>query len=151
MASHDDDTEAKIELSARRGVSIAEFPATIELAAKSRGYGASVLMGAPNLIRGSSHLGWMSVEGAVKKGVVDCLCSDYHYPSLFNAPFKLAELGIMSLEQAWKLVSAYPAKAAGIGSSKGSIATGWDADFLLVKPNNSYPSAIASVYVYSYF
>ena len=151
LASHDDDTEAKIELSARRGVSIAEFPATIELAAKSRGYGASVLMGAPNLIRGSSHLGWMSVKTAVKKGVVDCLCSDYHYPSLFNAPFKLAELGIMSLEQAWKLVSAYPAKAAGIGSSKGSIATGWDADFLLVKPNNSYPSAIASVYVYSYF
>ena len=147
LASHDDDTETKVELSAQRGVSIAEFPATIELAAKSRGYGASVLMGAPNLIRGGSHLGWMSVEAAVKKGVVDCLCSDYHYPSLFYAPFKLAELGITSLEQAWKLVSAYPAKAAGIGSNKGSITTGWDADFLLVKPNNPYPSAIASVYV----
>ena len=147
IASHDDDTEAKVDLSAKRGVAIAEFPATIELAAKSRDYGASVLMGAPNLIRGGSHVGWMSVEAAAKAGVVDCICSDYHYPSLFHAPFKLAEMGIMNFDRAWKLVSAYPAKAAGIGNSKGSIATGWDADFILVKPDRSYLSAIASVYV----
>jgi alpha-D-ribose 1-methylphosphonate 5-triphosphate diphosphatase len=147
IASHDDDTETKVELSAKRGVSIAEFPANIELAGKSRDYGASVLMGAPNLIRGGSHVGWMSVEAAAKAGVVDCLCSDYHYPSLFHAPFKLAQMGIMDFEQAWKLVSTYPAKAAGIGDMKGSIAIGWDADFILLKPNESYISAIASVYV----
>ncbi|MEM7595279.1 MAG: alpha-D-ribose 1-methylphosphonate 5-triphosphate diphosphatase [Cyanobacteria bacterium P01_A01_bin.83] len=147
IASHDDDTEAKVKLSAKRGVSIAEFPATIELAAKSRDYDASVLMGAPNLIRGGSHVGWMSVEAAAKAGVVDCLCSDYHYPSLFHAPFKLAQMGIMDFDRAWKLVSAYPAKAAGIGNMKGSIASGWDADFILIKPNLSYTSAIASVYV----
>ena len=147
IASHDDDTEAKVDLSAKRGGSIAEFPATIELAAKSKDYGASVLMGAPNLIRGGSHVGWMSVEAAATAGVVDCLCSDYHYPSLFHAPFKLAQIGIMNFEQAWKLVSAYPAKAAGIGNAKGSIAPGWDADFILVKPDRNYTSAIASVYV----
>lgn len=147
IASHDDDTEAKVELSAKRGVSIAEFPATVEIAAKSKDYSASVLMGAPNLIRGGSHVGWMSVEAAAKAGVVDCLCSDYHYPSLFHAPFKLTEMGIMDFEQAWKLVSTYPAKAAGIGDNKGSIAVGWDADFLLVKSDCSYPNAIASVYV----
>lgn len=147
LASHDDDTDTKVELSAKRGVSIAEFPATIELAAKSRDYGASVLMGAPNLIRGGSHVGWMSVEIAAKKGVVDCLCSDYHFPSLFHAPFQLAEMGIMSFENAWKLVSTYPAKAAGIGNFKGNIAPGWDADFLLIHPQDSYISAIDSVYV----
>ncbi|MEL7009434.1 MAG: alpha-D-ribose 1-methylphosphonate 5-triphosphate diphosphatase [Cyanobacteria bacterium J06588_4] len=147
IASHDDDTEAKVELSAKRGVSIAEFPATIELAAQSKKYSASVLMGAPNLIRGGSHVGWMSVEAAAKAEVVDCLCSDYHYPSLFHAPFKLAEMGIVDFEQAWKMVSAYPAKAAGIGDAKGSIASGWDADFILLKPNQSYISAIASVYL----
>ncbi|MEL6580766.1 MAG: alpha-D-ribose 1-methylphosphonate 5-triphosphate diphosphatase [Cyanobacteria bacterium J06621_12] len=147
LASHDDDTEAKVKLSAKRGVAIAEFPATIELAAKSRDYGASVLMGAPNLIRGGSHVGWMSVEAAAKASVVDCLCSDYHYPSLFHSPFKLAEMGIMEFDHAWKLVSAYPAKAAGIGNVKGSIASGWDADFILVKPDRDYTSAIASVYV----
>lgn len=147
LASHDDDMEAKVELSAKRGVSIAEFPATIELAAKSQDYGASVLMGAPNLIRGGSHVGWMSVETAVKADVVDCLCSDYHYPSLFHAPFKLAEMEIMSFERAWKLVSTNPAKAAGIGDSKGSIAPSWDADFILIQPNCPDLSAIASVYV----
>ncbi|MEO1693460.1 MAG: alpha-D-ribose 1-methylphosphonate 5-triphosphate diphosphatase, partial [Cyanobacteria bacterium J06631_6] len=147
IASHDDDTEAKVELSAKRGVSIAEFPATIKLAAQSKKYSASVLMGAPNLIRGGSHVGWMSVEAAAKAEVVDCLCSDYHYPSLFHAPFKLAEMGIVDFEQAWKMVSAYPAKAAGIGDAKGSIASGWDADFILLKPNQSYISAIASVYL----
>lgn len=147
IASHDDDTETKVELSTKRGVAIAEFPATIDLAAKSRDYGASVLMGAPNLIRGGSHVGWMSVEAAAKASVVDCLCSDYHYPSLFHAPFKLAQMGIMDFDRAWKLVSAYPAKAAGIGDIKGSIASGWDADFILIKPNASYISAIASVYI----
>ncbi|MEL6930531.1 MAG: alpha-D-ribose 1-methylphosphonate 5-triphosphate diphosphatase, partial [Cyanobacteria bacterium J06600_6] len=147
LASHDDDTEAKVELSAKRGVAIAEFPANIELAAKSRDYGASVLMGAPNLIRGGSHVGWMSVEAAAKANVVDCLCSDYHYPSLFHAPFKLAEMGIMEFDRAWKLVSAHPAKAAGIGNSKGSIASGWDADFLLVNPDDGYTSALDSVYI----
>ena len=56
-------------------------------------------------------------------------------------------MGIMEFGQAWKLVSTYPAKAAGIGNSKGSIAPGWDADFILVKPDRNYISAIASVYV----
>ncbi|MGD1920618.1 MAG: amidohydrolase family protein [Pleurocapsa sp.] len=53
----------------------------------------------------------------------------------------------MDFDRAWKLVSTYPAKAAGIGNSKGSIAPGWDADFILVKPNENYISAIASVYI----
>ncbi len=147
LASHDDDTEAKAELSAKWGVSIAEFPANVDIAAKSRDYGASVLMGAPNLIRGGSHIGWMSVEIAAKKGVVDCLCSDYHYPSLFYAPFKLAEMGIMTFEKAWKLVSTYPAKAAGIGQSKGKIATGFDADFLLIQSDNIHLNSIKSIYI----
>ncbi len=147
LASHDDDTEAKVQLSAKWGVSIAEFPANVDIAAKSRDYGASVLMGAPNLIRGGSHVGWMSVEMAAKKGVVDCLCSDYHYPSLFYAPFKLAEMEIMTFEEAWKLVSTYPAEAAGIGESKGKIAKGLDADFLLIQSNNSHLNSIKSIYI----
>jgi alpha-D-ribose 1-methylphosphonate 5-triphosphate diphosphatase len=156
LASHDDDTEEKVALSAKRGVAIAEFPATIELAAKSRDYGAAVLMGAPNLVRGSSHVGWISVAQAVQNRVLDALCSDYHYPSLFHAPFKLAQLGLMAFEQAWELVSLLPATAAGIGekptnkenaSRKGKIAADWDADFLLITPGNAFPSAITAVYV----
>lgn len=147
VASHDDETEEDVATSQRRKVAIAEFPASIPLAAKSRKYGAAVLMGAPNLVRGGSHVGYMSVAAAAEAGVLDCLCSDYHYPSLFHAPFKLAEMGLMPFEEAWKTVSTYPAKAAGIGDTKGSIAPGLDADFLLVQPGRTLPSAIASVYI----
>lgn len=147
VASHDDESEADVATSQRRGVAIAEFPASIALAEKSRDYGAAVLMGAPNLVRGGSHVGYMSVAAAAEAGVLDCLCSDYHYPSLFHAPFKLAELGLMPFEAAWKIVSTSPAKAAGIGDTKGAIAPGLDADFLLVQPGRSLPSAIATVYI----
>lgn len=147
LASHDDDSEAKVALSVERKVAIAEFPGNISLAAQIRQSGAAVLMGAPNLIRGGSHVGYMSVEAAAKAEVLDCLCSDYHYPSLFHAPFKMARMGLTSFPQAWKLVSENPAKAANIGDKKGAIAPGYDADFLLVKPDNDLPSAIASVYV----
>ncbi|MBD2416339.1 alpha-D-ribose 1-methylphosphonate 5-triphosphate diphosphatase [Anabaena cylindrica FACHB-243] len=147
VASHDDDCEEKVALSQRRQIAIAEFPASIPLAAKSRYYGAAVLMGAPNLVRGGSHVGYMSVAEATKHGVLDCLCSDYHYPSLFHAPFKLQELGLMSFEEAWKLVSSHPAAASGIGNYKGQISPGLDADFLLISPHNSLHSAISSVYI----
>jgi alpha-D-ribose 1-methylphosphonate 5-triphosphate diphosphatase len=145
VASHDDDSEEKVALSQTRGVAIAEFPATIELGMKSRAYGAAVLMGAPNLVRGGSHLGCMSASDAIKAGVLDILCSDYHYPSLFHAPFKLQQLGLMPFEQAWELVSSRPATASGLGARKGKIAPSYDADFLLVKPGSSLPNAIAAV------
>lgn len=147
VASHDDDSPEKVALSRSRQVAIAEFPASISLAAQSRAYGAMVLMGAPNLVRGGSHVGYMSVVDAAQAGVLDCLCSDYHYPSLFHAPFKMADLGLMSFKAAWNLVSTYPAKAVGLGAVKGAIAPGLEADFLLVQPGNSLPSAIAAVYV----
>jgi len=147
VASHDDDSEEKVALSQRRRMAIAEFPANVDLAAEERKYGAAVLMGAPNLIQGGSHIGWMSVVEAVKNDVLDCLCSDYHYPSLFHAPFKLHTSGLMSLEQAWELVSSRPAAAIGLGKQKGKIAPGFDADFLLIHPNNPLPSSIASVYI----
>jgi alpha-D-ribose 1-methylphosphonate 5-triphosphate diphosphatase len=147
VASHDDETEADVAKSRERGVAIAEFPASVFLAEQSRAYGAAVLMGAPNLVRGGSHVGYMSVAEAAQAQVLDCLCSDYHYPSLFHAPFLLTEKELMPFEQAWKCVSEYPAKAAKIGQQKGKVAPGWDADFLLLTPNNPLPSAIRAVYI----
>lgn len=147
VASHDDETEADVAKSRERGVAIAEFPASVSLAAQSRDYGAAVLMGAPNLVRGGSHVGYMSVAEAAQSQVLDCLCSDYHYPSLFHAPFLLDKQGLMLFEQAWKCVSEYPAEAAKIGDRKGKVAPGYDADFLLLTPNNPLPSAIRSVYI----
>ncbi|RZI72011.1 MAG: alpha-D-ribose 1-methylphosphonate 5-triphosphate diphosphatase, partial [Pseudomonas sp.] len=52
VASHDDATLAHVEESAAYGMSIAEFPTTLEAAQGCRRLGMSVLMGAPNIVRG---------------------------------------------------------------------------------------------------
>jgi alpha-D-ribose 1-methylphosphonate 5-triphosphate diphosphatase len=147
VASHDDETAADVAKSRERGVAIAEFPASVPLAKQSQAYGAAVLMGAPNLVQGGSHVGYIGVAEAAQAQVLDCLCSDYHYPSLFHAPFLLAEKELMPFAQAWKCVSEYPAEAAKIGDHKGKIAPGYDADFLLLTPNHSLPDAIRAVYI----
>ncbi|MEL7083886.1 MAG: alpha-D-ribose 1-methylphosphonate 5-triphosphate diphosphatase [Cyanobacteria bacterium J06597_1] len=145
-ASHDDDSVEKVMASAQRGVSVAEFPTSVELAQLAIEQGARVLMGAPNLIRGGSHLGNVGVKEAAQAGVLDILCSDYHFPSLFQAPFLLAELGLMTFPEAWAAVSQHPADAANLGTSKGRLMPGYDADFLVVEPKNHY-SKLREVYV----
>src|SRR3546814_4378399 len=57
LASHDDATLEHAEESASYGMSIAEFPTTVEAAAVSHRLGLSVLVGAPNVVRGGSHSG----------------------------------------------------------------------------------------------
>src|SRR5882757_3323908 len=57
MASHDDTTLDHVDEAIRDGVSIAEFPTTVEAAKALHAAGVRVLMGAPNLVRGGSHAG----------------------------------------------------------------------------------------------
>ena len=145
LASHDDATKEDLALSCERKVSISEFPMSHEIAKGAQLSGCSVVMGAPNLIRGGSHVGAMAVEEAAIKGVVDILCSDYHYPSLFQAPFVLANKNIMSFEKAWDMVSSLPAMAAGLGDQKGKIQMGYDADLLLLDQLDGSPLSIRTV------
>jgi len=133
-ASHDDETPGEVARSLALGTTIAEFPQTVAAAQQARAGGAKVLMGSPNYVRGGSHLGSLSVAEALSTGVLDALCSDYHYPSLWAAPFLLADRGVMPLERAWDLVSANPAALSGLGTMKGAIEPGFAADFLLVQP-----------------
>jgi alpha-D-ribose 1-methylphosphonate 5-triphosphate diphosphatase len=133
LASHDDATPAQAEASAARGVAICEFPADLPAARSARRHGASVLMGAPNALRGGSHIGSLGAAEAVSAGVCDALCSDYHHPSLLHAAFALAARGSCPLPVAWHLVSAGPAAAAGL-HDRGRIAPGLLADLVLVEP-----------------
>ena len=57
LASHDDTTVDHVRQAIDDGVSIAEFPTTIEAAAGLHEAGIKVMMGAPNLVRGGSHSG----------------------------------------------------------------------------------------------
>ena len=147
LASHDDATLEDVERALALGVSIAEFPMSLDVAQRLRDNGVAVLVGAPNLVRGGSHVGALSASDAISGTCVNLLCSDYHYASLFRAPFVAAEQGLCSLVQAWGLVSAEPAKALGIADKTGSIAQGMDADLLLMDSIDGDPLSLRGVWV----
>jgi alpha-D-ribose 1-methylphosphonate 5-triphosphate diphosphatase len=105
------------------------------------------LFGAPNLIRGGSHVGALGAYDAAKQGLLDILCSDYHYPALFLSPFKIESLKLESLEDAWKRVSLYPAKAVGMDNKIGSICDNKDADFIVLNSLNGELNTLKRVVV----
>jgi len=144
LASHDDETDSDVSRAETLGIKIAEFPMNEEIAAKLRQQGAVVLMGSPNLVRGGSHVGALNVAEAVKAGVLDALCSDYHYPSILRAPFMLAAKELLTFESAWALVSSSPAQCLGL-EDKGSIEIGKLADMVLIKkPENIGDGGVAT-------
>ncbi|MEQ9547232.1 MAG: alpha-D-ribose 1-methylphosphonate 5-triphosphate diphosphatase [Marinobacter sp.] len=147
LASHDDHSPDDVALNRSLGTAIAEFPMDALTARLSQEAGIQVLMGAPNLVRGGSHVGAISVREAIAENLVSILCSDYHYPSLFHAPFMTAELGLLPFEESWKMVSEHPAKAAGLGDCKGQVAPGYDADLVLLKDLSGLPLSVKATIV----
>lgn len=145
LASHDDKTEDDYQRALDLGVNIAEFPINLDMAQRFQEQGISVLMGAPNAVRGKSHVSAVSTRDAIQAGVLDILVSDYHYPSLYHAPFLLNTLGIIDFPTAWALVSKNPANAVGLGKHKGIIATGMDADLLLISGMSGLVSDLQAV------
>ncbi|PZA11289.1 alpha-D-ribose 1-methylphosphonate 5-triphosphate diphosphatase [Rhodopseudomonas palustris] len=131
MLSHDDDTPAMRQGFRELGVGIAEFPTTEETARDAALHGDFIVFGAPNVVRGGSHTGWTKAADMIAKGLCSVLASDYYYPAPLLAVFRLVHDGILPLEQAWKLISENPARAAGL-SERGTIASGQRADVLLV-------------------
>ncbi len=133
MLSHDDATLADRALYRALGARLCEFPMSEEVAADARAQGEAVVMGAPNVVRGGSHLGWASAAPLAERGLVTVLASDYHWPALFEAPFAMAQRGRMSLAEAWALVSANPAAAAGL-TDRGALHPGMRGDLVVVDP-----------------
>jgi alpha-D-ribose 1-methylphosphonate 5-triphosphate diphosphatase len=67
----------------------------------------------------------------IAKGLCSILASDYYYPAQLLAAFRLAADGVLPFAQAWNLISAAPARAAGL-SDRGVLAEGYRADIILV-------------------
>lgn len=132
MASHEDQTFLQRERYQELGVNISEFPLTQEALLTAMGLGNQVVMGAPNVLLGGSHCGNLATEDAVKSGMCDMLASDYYYPAMLHAPFKLAHMGLCTLAQAWCLVAQNPARALGL-EDRGHIRNGGRADMILVE------------------
>lgn len=134
IASHDDDTSAKIDLMAELQVTISEFPVTLEAAQEARQRGLAVAMGAPNVLRGLSHSGNLSAIEAIQAGVVDMLAADYAPAALLQAAFVLVQKDILPLHEAAKLLSQNAAQALGL-HDRGRIEPGLSADLVLVEAN----------------
>jgi alpha-D-ribose 1-methylphosphonate 5-triphosphate diphosphatase len=132
LASHDDDTPAKVELVHKLGASISEFPVTREAAQEARQRGMAVVMGAPNALRGGSLAGNLSALEALQAGLLDILAADYYPAAMLQAAWTIAARGYLSLPQAIGLVTLNPARAVGL-HDRGSLVPGQQADLVLLE------------------
>jgi alpha-D-ribose 1-methylphosphonate 5-triphosphate diphosphatase len=144
MASHDDDAPATRAHYRALGCAISEFPKTVETARAARAAGDHIVMGAPNVIRGGSHLNATSADSLVRAGLCPVLTSDYYYPALLQAPFALARAGSAPLADAWALVSSEPAAAAGL-RDRGTLTPGKRADIVIVDDHEQPPRVAVSI------
>jgi alpha-D-ribose 1-methylphosphonate 5-triphosphate diphosphatase len=133
IATHDDDSAAKVQQWPRLGVTISEFPTTLEAAHTAHDLDLAVCMGAPNVLRGKSSGGNLSAHEAIRAGVVDVLCSDYYPVAMLHAIFVLTTQKLLTLPQAVCLVTLNPARAVGLGDEYGSLEVGKVADIILVR------------------
>lgn len=146
LASHDDVTPEDRRHYHDLGCRLCEFPLNRATAEEAERLGDGVIMGAPNVVRGQSHLnGGMRAANMVAAGLVDVLTSDYYYPSLVHAAFRLARDGVTGLAAAWRLVSTNPAWLAGF-TDRGEITPGQRADLVLVDDSDpDLPIVVATI------
>lgn len=142
QASHDDPTPQVRHDYQALSCSISEFPKNRETARAARALGNHVVMGSPNVVRGGSHQSHaVGAATLVAEGLCTVLTSDYYYPAMLQAPFRLALDGACGFPQAWALVSANAADAARL-HDRGQLAVGMRADVLVVEPPAEMPARV---------
>jgi alpha-D-ribose 1-methylphosphonate 5-triphosphate diphosphatase len=144
LLSHDDASPAQRRWFRTLGCRLAEFPTTVETAQEAAAHGDDIVLGAPNVVRGGSHIGWIDAKDMVGRGLCSVLASDYYYPAQLLAAFRLAAEGVLPLHAAWALVSATAAAAARL-TDRGSIASGQRADLILVDTRDHRPRVVATI------
>lgn len=137
IGSHDDTTEQHVMEAHAQGATLSEMPTTIEAARKAKQLGMWVTMGAPNYYRGGSHCGNLSCHEALAEGLVDILCSDYHFPSLLGCLVMLIANGD-PVHHAVNLMTLNPARSLGWDDRLGSIEAGKLADLVVFEPKKGY-------------
>ncbi len=136
--SHDDAMPETRTYYNNLGCEICEFPGTEATAEQARAYGNPIVMGAPNVVRGGSHIGAVSAADMISRGLCTILASDYYYPAQLVAAFKLHKENGLSLANAWSFISSAPAKATGL-DDRGAIAEGKRADIVIVAVKEGIP------------
>ena len=145
MFSHDD-TRAETRRYYRDiGARVCEFPMVMEAARAARDAGDTIIFGAPNAVRGGSHIGSLSAGDMVEEGLCDALASDYFYPAMLAAIAKLDAEKRAPRPVLWDLVSKGPARVSNL-ADRGSIAVGKRADLVLVDwPDTGTPAIRATL------
>jgi len=144
LLSHDDVSPEQRRWYRSMGCRLAEFPTTIETAKEAAGAGDHIVLGAPNVVRGGSHIGWIDAKDMIARGLCSILASDYYYPAPLIAAFRLAADGVTTIEKAWALVSEIPAAAVGL-TDRGVIAGRRRADLILVEAAGGRPHVVATI------
>lgn len=132
IASHDDTSEAHVDEAAAAGIRISEFPTTAVAARAARRHDMAIVMGAPNMVRGTSHCGNVLTRDLAAADLVDCLSSDYVPHSLLHAAFLLHDDCDWPLPRAVATATSGPANLIGL-TDRGEIASGKRADFVRVR------------------
>ena len=126
-----DPTDADEIIAARgSGMSIAEFPTTVDAARTAREIGMRTVCGGPNALRGTSHSGNVSARDLVALGLCDGLASDYLPSTLIGSMAAMVADGVCDLPTAAALVTSGPADTVGL-VERGRLAPGQRADLVL--------------------
>jgi alpha-D-ribose 1-methylphosphonate 5-triphosphate diphosphatase len=142
MLSHDDSQAETRSYYRGLGAAVAEFPMHERVCLAARAGGDWIVLGAPNAMRGGSHLGSPGAAEMVARGLCDILASDYFYPAMLGAMVRLHADRVAPLPALWKLVSLTPARAMGL-TDRGRIAPGQRADLLLLDwPEGQTPAPL---------
>jgi alpha-D-ribose 1-methylphosphonate 5-triphosphate diphosphatase len=145
LLSHDDTSPDQRRWFRTLGCRLAEFPTTLDTAKAAASAGDDIILGAPNVVRGGSHTGWINAADMVTQGLCSILASDYYYPAPLLAAFRLASDKIAMLEKAWTLVSQTPAAAVGM-NDRGTITSGRRADLIVVDARDQRrPRVVATI------
>jgi alpha-D-ribose 1-methylphosphonate 5-triphosphate diphosphatase len=142
MLSHDDSQPETRDYYRDLGATVAEFPMHDRVFLAAREAGDAIVLGAPNAMRGGSHLGSPGAADMIARGLCDILASDYFYPAMLGAMARLHADRTAPLPALWKLVSLNPARAMGL-TDRGTIALGQRADLLLLDwPEGQAPAPL---------
>jgi alpha-D-ribose 1-methylphosphonate 5-triphosphate diphosphatase len=145
LASHDDATIEHVQEAVESGVTIAEFPTTLDAAKEAHRQGLRLLMGAPNLVLGGSHSGNVSAMDLVERQLVDIISSDYVPQSLLQAMFLIARRTGQPLHTVMRLFTLNPASAIGLDGDRGSLEIGKRADLITVHDDGVVPRLTAVI------
>jgi len=90
------------------------------------------------MVRGGSHSGNVAAADLVREGIIDAFASDYVPASLVEAVFLCVERACLTLPEAVALVTANPARMAGL-NDRGRTAHGARADLVRVRLHGGTP------------